>query len=315
MQTLWRAVFSLFLGGMFVSPALAEEELKRLMDRLLAPPAIRVEAGFTASVLVPPGYLYDPLFMLPRGQGVWINDDGGEEGEKGSRILSIDEKGAVSVLASLGKLVPVTGFDVAPPSFGQYGGQIFTLAQAKVGAEGATANHIIQRVDPRQGYTASVFCTLPTAGNVNQGISGAGVEARFGPEGSPFAGKFYAVTAYNNTIHQVTADGQCSPFLTFDAERWGSPFSLVFSLDGKTMLEALRKPDLAKSLIWWTVGPYFSGEGGRALGDGRTGSETVSLGSDGRAMGDLGPADSTPANPPWRAPAQSGPAGSGQYAA
>jgi hypothetical protein len=80
-------------------------------------------------------------------------------------------------------------------------------------------------------------------------------------------------------------------------------------------LEALRKPDLAKSMIWWTVGACFSSEGVRALVDGRTISEAVSLGSDGRAVGDLGSVDSAPANQPWRAPSPSGHAGSGQYAA
>jgi hypothetical protein len=244
MRNGWWIVSGFLFGLMFGAPVLAEEELQKLIDRLLKPPAIQVEAGFTARVLVPPGHLYDPLFMLPRDEAVWLNDDGGEEKDKGSRLLAIDGQGRVSVLAGVGKLVPVTGFDVAPEGFGKFGGQIFTLAQAKVGTEGAFANHIIQRVDPKQDYVTSVFCTLPTAGQVNQGISGAGVEARFGPEGSPFAGKFYAVTAYNNTIYQVTPDGQCIPFVTFDMERFGSPFGLVFSQDGKSMLVAATRGGL-----------------------------------------------------------------------
>ena len=182
--------------------------------------------------------------MLPRGEVVWLNDDGGEENEKGSRLLTLDAKGKISVLADLGKLLPVTGFDVAPASFGSFAGQIFSLAQAKVAAEGATANHIIQRIDPNKGYEASVFCTLPSAGTTNQGISGFGVDARFGPEGSPYAGKFFAVTAFNNTIYQVTPEGACTRFVTFEGKHAGSPTGLVFSLDGKSMLVTLVKGEI-----------------------------------------------------------------------
>ncbi len=242
----WRwLTWGLLLGFASSSLTLAEEtEAERLIKKLLAPPQIQTAAGFTAKVLVPPGQLYDPLFMRPQGEAVWLNDDGGEENDKGSRLLSLNRQGKISVLAGLGKLLPVTGFDVAPESFGSFGGQIFTLAQAKVKVEGAFANHIIQRVDPKQQYTASVFCPLPGAGTANQGVSGAGVEARFGPPGSPFANKFYALTAFNNTIYQVAADGQCTPFVTLD-EQVGAPFGLTFSTDGKSMLVSVSRGGVA----------------------------------------------------------------------
>jgi hypothetical protein len=102
--------------------------------------------------------------MLARDGAVWINDDGGEEEDKGSRLLALDQQGTISVLADLGKLLSVTAFDVAPADFGNFGGQIFTLAQAKVSVAGATANHVIQRVDPGKNYEASVFCTCRTPG-------------------------------------------------------------------------------------------------------------------------------------------------------
>lgn len=230
------------LGLMYVSSTSAEEtEVQRLLKKLLAAPTIQTEAGFTAKLLVPPGQLYDPLFMRPQGNAVWLNDDGGEEKETGSRLLSLDPQGKITILAGLGKLLPVVGFDIAPEGFGSFGGQIFTLAQAKVKVEGAFANHIIQRVDPTQDYTASVFCPVPSAGTVNTGTSGAGVEARFGPPGSPFANKFYALTAFNNTIYQVTADGQCTPFVTLE----GAPFGLVFPADGKSMLVSVSRGGLA----------------------------------------------------------------------
>jgi hypothetical protein len=239
----WRRfACGLVLGLMSVSATSAEEtEAQRLIKKLLAPPKIQTEAGFTAKLLVPPGQLYDPLFMRPQGETVWLNDDGGEESDKGSRLLALNTRGKITILAGLGKLLPVTSFDVAPEGFGSFGGQIFTLAQAKVKVEGAFANHIIQRVDPKQQYVASVFCPVPSAGTTNRGVSGAGVDARFGPLGSPFANKFYALTAFNNTIYQVTADGQCTPFVTLDA----APFGLTFPLDGQSMLVSVSRGGVA----------------------------------------------------------------------
>jgi hypothetical protein len=240
-----RSILALFISaGLLCSHAFAQEEIQALLDRLLARPTITAESGFSATLLVPPGQLYDPLWMLPQDGAVWLNDDGGEEGEKGSRILSVTKDGTVSVLVGLGRLLPTTGFDVAPEGFGAFAGQIFALAQARVALEGATANHVIQRVDPRTQEEASVVCTLPKAGNVNQGISGFGVDARFGPPGSPFANKFFAITAYNSTIYQMTADGVCSPFITFDGEPWGSPTGLEFSADGQAMLVAVTQGSL-----------------------------------------------------------------------
>ncbi|MGE0680579.1 MAG: hypothetical protein AB7P69_06680 [Candidatus Binatia bacterium] len=236
---------SLMIGlGVVGGAAFAQEEAKQLTARLLAAPKLTAETGFSVKLLVPPGHLYDPLWMLPRGEVVWLNDDGGEEDEKGSRLLTLDATGKLSILAGLGKLLPVTGFDVAPASFGSFEGQIFSLAQAKVAAEGATANHIIQRIDPNTGYEGSVFCTLPSAGTANQGVSGFGVDARFGPEGSAFAGKFFAVTAFNNAIYQVTPDGACTPFVLFEGKHAGSPTGLAFSLDGKSMLVTLVRGDI-----------------------------------------------------------------------
>lgn len=241
MRSRWWLILGLVLSVAYRAPVEAEE-LRQLTDRLLAPPAIRVEFGFAAKLLVPPGHLYDPLFMVPQDAGAWLNDDDGEEKDKGSRLLSIDRQGNMSVLAGVGKLFPVTGFDVAPPEFGEYGGQIFTLARGNVAMGGATANHVVQRVNPKQGYAASVFCTFPEVGGGKD--RGFGAEARFGPRGSPFAGKFYIVTASNNTIYQATPDGKCTPFVTFDAQWFGFPFGLTFAANGKNMLVTVTRSDL-----------------------------------------------------------------------
>ena len=124
--------YGLLLALACVSSTSAEEtEAQRLIKKLLAPPKIQTEAGFTAKLLVPPGQLYDPLFMRPQGKAIWLNDDGGEENDKGSRLLSLDTRGKITILAGLGKLLPVTSFDVAPEGFGAFAGQILPWHKRK----------------------------------------------------------------------------------------------------------------------------------------------------------------------------------------
>ncbi len=227
------------LLGVASASSVAEQTLPDLMQRLLAPPAIQTESGFTAKVLVPPGQLYDPLVMLPMGSVTWLNDDGGEEKDKGSRLLAINALGEISVLAGIGKLLPTVGFDLAPPDFGEFGGQIFTLAQPKVALEGGLSNHVIQRVDPTNDYATSIFCTLPDAGGKK--IAGFGLDARFGPRDTPFAGKLFAITIYNDTIYQVTSEGVCTPFVVFDGQRYSAPAMIVFAPDGQSMLVSVSR--------------------------------------------------------------------------
>jgi hypothetical protein len=82
----------------WTSTVLAQGELHRVLSRLMAPPRIKTEPGFSAKMLVPPGELYDPLFMIPHGGNVWLTDDGGEEDGTGSRIVSVDRRGKVSII-------------------------------------------------------------------------------------------------------------------------------------------------------------------------------------------------------------------------
>lgn len=229
-------------GGVGSALAAERQEAEAVVERLLAPPRIEVAAAFAATVLVPPGSLYGPLWPHARDGAVWLNDDGGEEGEKGSRIVAIDDNGAFSILVDLGRLLPATGFDIAPRGFGPHGGHLFTLAQVRVAAPGAVANHVIQRVDPASEAPAETVCTLAPAGSANEGVSGFGVDARFGPPGSPFAASFFAVTAYNDTIYRVTADGGCAPLVTLTG--WAAPAGLAFSPDGQSMLVSVTRGSL-----------------------------------------------------------------------
>ena len=237
-RTILTATLSL---GVFGTTVFADEEVKDLMGRLMAAPPIEAAEGFGVEMLIPPGEFYDPLWLHAQGDTIWLNDDGGEEGEKGSKIVSIGPDGQISDLVGLGRLLPVTGYDVAPASFGEFAGHIYSIAQARVAAPGTTANHVIQRVDPNSQDEASVVCTLTETGTINAGVSGFGVDARFGPDGSAFADRFFAITAFNNSIYQVSADNTCSPFVTFDGTINGAPMGLAFSADGLSMLVTLRR--------------------------------------------------------------------------
>jgi hypothetical protein len=235
------AALGMLVGVMPAPAPAAGDEASAVIKRLLAPPQIAPAPGFSVRVVVPPGELYDPLFMTPQGGAVWLNDDGGEQGDNGGRIVSIAPRtGKVSILIGPdSKLLPTVGMDVAPASFGSYGGQVFTLAQPRVGEKGIAANHVIQVIDLKT-RTTKILCTLPPSGDINHGIAGGGVAARFGQQGSPFAGRFFAVTALNNAIYQVTADGQCTLFVNFGAR--GGPIDFTFTPDGASMLVSVN-PD------------------------------------------------------------------------
>jgi len=231
-----RLLVGCFMTFSSSSPA---QDIDDVPARLMTSPAIETAAGFMAEILVAPGKFYDPLWLHSVDGAVWLNDDGGEEGEWGGRLFSIERDGAVSILVGLGRLLPATGFDVAPASFGSSPGFIHTVAQGRVGAPGTMVNHVIQRVDPDGTEPAETLCTLPAVNDTPRGQSGLGIDARFGPKGTPFEGRFFAITALNNTIYQMDVGGICTPFVTFDGAISGTPTGLAFSPDGRWMLVAL----------------------------------------------------------------------------
>jgi hypothetical protein len=132
----------------------------------------------------------------------------------------------------------MVGFDIAPRTFGPWGGQMIFITQPRVGQLGIRENHLIQRLDPNGSEAVRPVCTLPNAGT-NDGIPGAGLGARFGPPGSPFGDRFFAVTLNNSTVYQTTADGACTAFVTF-AGAWTTPSNVAFLPDGSRMLVALK---------------------------------------------------------------------------
>ena len=183
MRNRWRLVAWLVLTGVSIAARSADTELQAMLGRLMAHD-IKPAAGFSAGILVPPGQLYDPLVMHLHGPAVWLNDDGKEEGDKGSRLLSVDAEGAVSVLVDANRMLPISaGFDIAPAGFGAFEGQVFALSQPRVGDKGGQENYVIQRIDPDAGYAVSVFCTLPGTGM--EKVGGIGVnesDSRVSPE-------------------------------------------------------------------------------------------------------------------------------------
>jgi hypothetical protein len=224
--------------SVLVSSAFAETEAQRVEARLLAPPPIKTEPGFTARLLVPPGQLYDPLFVFTHEGKPWLTDDGGEVDRTGSRIVSIEENGEVSVIVPDTTTVPMIAGGFAPPGFGKLAGQVIMFSQPKTDFDGAFLNHVIQRLEPANKYAHSIVCTLPKGGELNKGIPGAGVDARFGPPNSPFADRFFAATLLNGVVYQMNGAGQCSIFADFG--RFGGAAGIGFTSDEQQMLVSIQ---------------------------------------------------------------------------
>ncbi len=225
----------------------ASSEAQRVMDKMMALPEIVAVEGFSANPFIDTGHFYDPLFMRDwviqdramqkQGKRVLVNDDGGAEGDKGSRILSFDAKGNIEVEIDIKKLPPVVGFDIAPAGFGKVAGQFVVLSQEKTGFDAALKNHLVQAISQDGVGEVTRLCTLQALPKKKGGLkSGFGADGRFGPEDSAFANRFFSVTLKNATVYQTTADGGCKPFITFDPEVWGLPFALSFTQDQQYML-------------------------------------------------------------------------------
>jgi hypothetical protein len=65
-------------------------------------------------MLIPPGELYDPPFMLPWGNTILMDDDGKAIGDHGGRILSITPQDHISLVMDADQLPQIIGFDQAP---------------------------------------------------------------------------------------------------------------------------------------------------------------------------------------------------------
>jgi hypothetical protein len=111
----------------------------------------------------------------------------------------------------------------SPPSFGAYGDQVFFLGQLKPGRAGAHNTHAVYWVPP--GWDVpEVFCIVPHAGHIGDGVSGALCPAGWGEVGTPEEGMFFAVSLLNCVLYRVTPDRLIVPWLICDEEHVGEQF-------------------------------------------------------------------------------------------
>ena len=209
---------------------------KETLSQVFAAPVIETADGFSATVLVPPqAQLFGPFDLhVIDNHTVWVADDA-----KSGAIFKVTLDGQVTILADIKKHSQIS-LDLAPPSFGPHQGQIYTVAFAKPEkAGGWELPDAITRIDPTTGLD-TVVCFLPE--NEAHEPGAGGFFARFGPEHGPFAGKLWITAASNHTLYQVTPTGACTPFVTIDLEKWGSPRGIGFSQDGQTMLLGSAAP-------------------------------------------------------------------------
>lgn len=242
MPQLLAALLIMLTGAPAIASGPDGTEAARVTQRLLAAPRITTVPGFSARLVVPPGELYDPLQMVPSGDQVLVNDDGGEEDKGGGRLVTVDSMGTVTLVVGPKKMLPDVGMDVATEAFGLFGGQVFLLTQPAAGEKGLWANHLIAHLNP-DTHHLEVFCTLPLAGNTNHGVAGAGSALWFGPPQSPFGGRIFAITTFNHMIYQASKDGQCTPFADFD--QIGIPLELTFTPDHQSMLVSVTPTNAA----------------------------------------------------------------------
>jgi hypothetical protein len=242
MSQLLAALLIMLTGAPAIASGPDGTEAARVTQRLLAAPRIATAAGFSARLVVPPGELYDPLQMVPSGDQVLVNDDGGEEDKGGGRLVTVDSMGTVTLVVGPKKMLPDVGMDVATEAFGPFGGQVFLLTQPAAGETGLWANHLIAHLNP-DTHHLEVFCTLPPAGNTNHGVAGAGSALWFGPPQSPFGGRIFAITTFNHMIYQASKYGQCTPFADFD--QIGIPLELTFTPDHQSMLVSVTPTNAA----------------------------------------------------------------------
>jgi hypothetical protein len=86
-------------------------------------------------------------------------------------------------------------------------------------------------MDPKT-WDPQRFAELPSAGTRNKGVAGAGVDLRFGPDGTGFAGRLFAVTLLNHSIYEVTPKGEAPAFVTMETARPRQPMCLTFAKIG-----------------------------------------------------------------------------------
>ena len=234
--------------------------------------------GYAASVAVQVGgELYDPQLRWAEPDGsVVVSDIGGQATREWDPAGG---HGAIWRLKPDNVLEPIVppgtpGFTapirpaLAPDTFGQWAGHIFTIAQAHPGRAGAHRAHAVYRVAPGSPEPVR-FVTLPVSGDLGGGVSAAGMTGTFGAKGTPHEGFLYCQSLANCTVYRVTPDGEAlpfmvtapplverplMPFITFIAPAYGpwAPYAGELLLAGRmsTYLDQ-HEPDM--TMTYWRV--------------------------------------------------------------
>lgn len=191
------------------------------------------EPGFAVREIVPPATtLFDPMLG-------WVDEDGcvvfcdiggqrepGWNPEEGHgsiwRLHPDDRLEAIVPPGRIGKgmiMFPMR----STQQFGEYGHQIFFLGQTSPGRAGAQKMHAVYRVPPGSD-TPEVFVTIPHAGTIAGGVSGALCPTGWGQPGTPEEGLLFVHSLMNCVIYKVRGDRSIEPWLICDEPDVGVQF-------------------------------------------------------------------------------------------
>lgn len=164
------------------------------------------EWGFDMKALKARG-LSEPVYVQAGEAGAMVVSD---RGAGGGSIFSFKLAGAAGAPQTVGKIKQPEGVAIAPAGFGAYAGQIFVLAPTG----GAKSVFAVSRID--KSGAVSLFAKLPDAGSIAGGRPTEGRDLEFGPPGTPFANKLYAVTNGNAAVYEIDSAGHARAFVVLD---------------------------------------------------------------------------------------------------
>ncbi len=198
-----------------------------------------VEPGFSARQLIEPAtHLYDPMVGWTEPDGAIVFTDHGpqadpdhwdpEGGSGGIYRLHPDDRVDVLVAPGSFRGMPFNPRP-APRSFGngRWTDHIFMTSQRVAGARGARSQHVIIRLAPGETQP-ELFAEIPHVGTIGGGIPGWLMIGGFGPEGTPWEGKYYCNSIMNYVVYEVDADGNAEPYLILDERTAPRPLSPYF---------------------------------------------------------------------------------------
>jgi hypothetical protein len=191
-----------------------------------------VEDGYVAREVVSVGeWLYDPQLRWTEPDGcVVISDIGGQptrefdphHGHGALWRLSPDNRLSTIIDPGMGGLYAPLRPVLAPPSFGDLGGHVLTIAQTASGRDGAHNRHACYEFAPGSPVPRELF-ELPNSGLINGGVPAAGMPGVFGPEGTAHEGYFFCQSLVNCTIYRADSTGHVEPYIVLGPPDFDRP--------------------------------------------------------------------------------------------